>query len=73
MTREEALAGVVKLYEIKHGNKLKASNMTFPGVSANYAQAVSKAYAAGLIESMTAPKANVTYAELCDWIALAIE
>ena len=73
VTREEALAGVVKLYEIKHGNKLKASNMTFPGVSANYAQAVSKAYAAGLIESMTAPKANVTYAELCDWIALAIE
>lgn len=73
VTREEALAGVVKLYEIKHGNKLKASNMTFPGVSANYAQAVSKAYAAGLIESMTSPKANVTYAELCDWIALAIE
>ena len=73
VTREEALAGVVKLYEIKHGNKIKPSNMTFPGVSANYSQAVSKAYAVGLIDSMTAPKANVTYAELCDWIALAIE
>ena len=73
VTREQALAGVVKLYEVKHGDRIKASKMTFPGVSASYSEAVSKAYAAGLIDEMTAPKANVTYAELCDWIALAIE
>lgn len=73
VTREQALAGVVKLYEIKHGNKIKASNMNFPGVSAAYSEAVSKAYAIGMIENMTNSKGYITYGELCDWIALAIE
>lgn len=73
VTREQALAGVVKLYEIKHGNKIKTSNMKFPGVSAAYSEAASKAYAIGMIEEMTGSKAYITYGELCDWIALAIE
>lgn len=73
VTKEQALAGVVKLYEIKHGNKIKPSNMTFSGVSPAYAEAISKAYAVGLIEMMNSPQGNVTYSELCDWIALAVE
>ena len=73
VTKEQALAGVVKLYEMKHGYKLKASNMSFSNVSSNYKEAVSKAYAAGIIEAMNDPQANVTYGQLCDWIAVAID
>lgn len=73
VTKEQALAGAVKLYEIKHGSKIKASNMSFNGVSGTYAQAVSKAYAVGMIERLDNPRSNVKYNELCDWIALAIE
>ena len=73
VTKEQALAGVVKLYEIKHGDKIKASNMSFSNVSSNYKQAVSKAYAVGLIETMNDPKSGVTYGELCDWIAIAVD
>ena len=73
MTREQALAGAVKLYEIKHGNKIKASNRNFSGVSSTYSEAVSKAYAVGMIDRMDSPRSNVKYSELCDWIALAIE
>lgn len=73
VTREQALAGVVKLYELKHGTKIKASNMVFSNVSSNYRSAASKAYAVGIIDSMQNPQASVTYGELCDWIALAID
>ena len=72
VTKEQAVAGVVKLYEIKNG-KVKPSNMTFNKVSSNYKQAVSKAYAIGMIQSMDNPQEAITYGELCDLIALAID
>jgi len=73
VTREQALAGAVKLYEMKHGNNIKPSNMTFTNVSSNYRTAASKAYAVGMITSLEDARETVTYGELCDWIALAID
>ena len=73
VTREQALAGAVRLYEIKKGYKIKPSNYTIDGVSSAYREAASKAYAIGMIESLDEPRAAVTYGELCDWIALAID
>ncbi len=73
VTREQALAGVVRLYEIKKGYKIKPSNRSFNNVSATYKEAVSKAYAVGMIESFEDAQETVTYGQLCDWIALAID
>ncbi|MBP3888871.1 MAG: hypothetical protein J6F30_14680 [Cellulosilyticum sp.] len=73
ITKEQALAGAVRLYEIKKGYKVKPSNQTFSGVSSRYKEAVSKAYAIGMIDSIKDPQDSITYGELCDWIALAID
>ena len=73
VTKEQALAGIIKLYEINHGYKIKPSNMTFNNVSSTYREAVSKAYAIGLIETMTDPQSPITYEELCDWIIQVIQ
>ena len=73
ITKEQALAGAVKLYEMKHGNKVKPSNMKFNNVSASYREAASKAYAIGMIDSITSPQASINYGQLCDWIAVAID
>lgn len=73
VTKEQALAGIIKLYEINHGYKIKPSNMTFNNVSITYREAASKAYAIGLIETMTDPQSPITYEELCDWIIQVIQ
>ena len=67
ITEEQAIAGIVKLYELKNGYKVKASSVTFNNVSSTYREAVSKAYALGLIDNIS-PKRAVTYGTLCDWI-----
>lgn len=72
ITEEQAVAGLVKLYELKTGYKVKPSNASFSNVSANYREAVRKAYAIGLITDIN-PKAKVTYAKLCDMITQVIE
>lgn len=73
VTKEQALAGIIKLYEINHGYQIKPSNMTFNNVSSTYREAASKAYAVGLIETMTDPQSTITYEELCDWIIQVIQ
>lgn len=73
VTKEQALAGAVKLYEMKHGNKIKASNVSFSNASYAYREALSKAYAVGMIDSMSNPQGSVNYEELCDWIAIAVD
>lgn len=72
VTEEQAIAGIVKLYEVKSGNRVKPSNASFKNVSANYREAVRKAYALGLITEIN-PQSKVTYGKLCDWIAQVIE
>lgn len=72
ITEEQAIAGIVKLYEIKNGYKIKPSSMSFSNVSANYREAVRKAYAIGLITDIN-PQAKVTYGTLCDWVAQVVE
>ena len=72
ITEEQAVAGLVKLYELKTGYKVKPSSVSFQNVSADYREAVRKAYAAGLITEIN-PKAKVTYAKLCDMIIQVIE
>ncbi|WP_054739666.1 fibronectin type III domain-containing protein [Cellulosilyticum ruminicola] len=72
ITEEQAVAGLIKLYELKTGYKIKPSNASFSNVSANYREAVKKAYAAGLITDIN-PKAKVTYSKLCDMLTQVIE
>ncbi len=73
VTKEQALAGVVKLYELKQGYQVKPSKVVFKGVSSTYKEAVGKAYALGLIDEAINPSGKVTYSELCDWIIQVIE
>ncbi len=72
VNEEQAIAGVVKLYELKTGYKIKPSSVAFSHVSSPYREAARKAYAIGLIESMN-PKQPVSYATLCDWILQVTE
>ena len=72
ITEEQAIAGIVKLYELKTGYRVKPSNASFSNVSSNYREAVRKAYALGLITDIN-PQGKVTYAKLCDLIAQVIE
>jgi hypothetical protein len=72
VTEEQAIAGIVKLYELKNGYKVKASSVKFNNVAQPYREAASKAYAIGLIETIN-PKASVTYGTLCDWILQVTE
>ncbi len=67
ITQEQALNGVVKLYELKTGYKIKPSTMSFNHVSKNYRESVAKAYAIGLITDID-PQAKITYSMLCDWL-----
>lgn len=73
VTKEQALAGVVKLYELKQGYQVKPSKVVFKGVSSTYKEAVGKAYALGLIDETINPSGKITYSELCDWIIQVIE
>lgn len=73
LTKEQALAGVVKLYEITNGYQIKPSNQVFNKVSTNYKQAASKAYAIGLIESMENPQSTLNYEMLCDWVLQVVQ
>ena len=73
VTKEQAIAGVVKLYELKSGYQVKPSKVVINGVSSTYKDAVGKAYAIGLIDENIKPAAKVTYSELCDWIMQVTE
>ena len=73
VTMEQALSGIVKLYEINHGYKIKPSSRTFGNVSISYREAASKAYAIGLIESIENPQGTLTYEELCDWLIQVLQ
>ena len=73
VTKEQAIAGVVKLYELKQGYQVKPSKVTLTGVSSTYKDAVGKAYALGLIDETINPSGKITYSELCDWIIQVIE
>lgn len=69
VSKEQALAGVVKLYELKNRYQIKSSNLSFDNVSSSYKEAASKAYAIGLIEdTLVNPQGTITYGELCDWL-----
>ena len=72
VTQEQAIAGIVKLYELKSGYKVRPSSTQLKGVSAEYKDSVAKAYALGLIDRIS-PQDNVTYATLCDWILQVTE
>lgn len=67
ITEEQAIHGVVRLYELTTGNKVKPSNKRVVGVSAAYEESVRKAYALGLINTINA-SAPITYGQLCDLI-----
>lgn len=74
ITKEQALVGAVKLYELKNRYQIKPSNLAFNNVSSNYRQIASKAYAIGLIgETLVNPQGTITYGELCDWLIQVIE
>ena len=73
ITKEQALAGIVKLYEINYGYKIKPSHIVFYNVSMNYREAASKAYAIGLIDAIDSPQSMITYEELCDWLIQVIK
>lgn len=72
ITEEQAIAGVVKIYELKTGYKIKPSTVRFNNVGASYQEAVAKAYAIGLIDSIN-PKQLVRYNTLCDWLLQVTE
>lgn len=63
VTQEQAIHGVVRLYEMNTGYRVKPSSKTFAGVSPEYRESVSKAYALGMIEDIS-PKSTVTYGQL---------
>ncbi|MGL4736439.1 MAG: fibronectin type III domain-containing protein [Cellulosilyticaceae bacterium] len=67
VTQEQAISGVVRLYELRSGSKIKASANRVSGVSPAYKEAIGKAYAIGLIDGINAA-APVTYSQLCDWM-----
>ncbi|MGL4345926.1 MAG: fibronectin type III domain-containing protein [Cellulosilyticaceae bacterium] len=67
ITQEQAISGVVRLYELKTGSKIKASNKSVGDVSAAYRESIQKAYAIGLIQGIN-PRQPVSYSELCDWM-----
>lgn len=67
MTKEQALTGVIRLYEIQIGRQIKPSQVSLPKVSQPYRVAVAKAYAIGLIEDIS-PQQKITYEELCQWL-----
>lgn len=72
ITEEQAIAGIVKLYELTNGYQVKPSSRNFSGVSSNYKTAVQKAYAVGLIEEIN-PQHMVTYSQLVQWILQVTE
>ncbi|WP_069998896.1 fibronectin type III domain-containing protein [Cellulosilyticum sp. I15G10I2] len=72
INEEQAIAAVVRLYELKTGYKVKPSNVAISGVSSKYQEAVKKAYAIGLIDTIN-PKQPVRYALLCDWLLQVTE
>ena len=72
LTKEQALAGIVKLYELNTGVHVKPSNVKINGTSAAYKDAVGKAYAIGLIDDLK-PQQKITYEELCDWLVQVVE
>lgn len=67
ITQEQALHGVIRLYEIKTGYKIKPSAKSFNHISAAYRESAAKAYAIGLITDIN-PQAKITYKQLCDWL-----
>ena len=67
INQEEAISGLVRVYELKNGYKVKPSAVRFTNVGNSYRENISKAYALGLITDIM-PKAKVTYGELCEWI-----
>lgn len=67
VTQEQAISGVVRLYELRNGSRIKPSTARVEGVSSAYKESIGKAYAIGLIDDIT-PSAPVTYSQLCDWI-----
>ena len=71
VTQEQAVHGIVRLYEIKTGNRIKPSTRTFSGVSPAYKESVSKAYALGLLTDLS-PKAKITYGQLATFIQLIL-
>ena len=72
ITEEQAIAGVIKLYELKKGYKIKPSVIKFDNVGKAYQESVSKAYQIGLIETIN-PKQGITYGTLCDLILQVTE
>lgn len=72
ITKEQAIAGAVKLYELTHQRSVKPSSMTFSNVSSTYREAAAKAYAIGLVTTINNPTGKITYSELCDLIVQAI-
>lgn len=73
ISKEQALNGCVRLYEMKHGNAIKPSNADLNGFSSNYQQAAQKAYAVGMISTVSNPQETITYGELFDWLAMAVD
>lgn len=71
ITQEQAIHGVIRLYEMKTGNRVKASTRTVSNVSPLYKESVSKAYALGLVDNIS-PKAQVTYGKLIELIQLVL-
>ena len=73
ITKEQAVAGVVKLYELNAGYKIKPSKVSISGVSGAYKESVAKAYAIGLIDTDFKGYSKITYNELCDLIIQVVE
>ncbi|ONI47834.1 hypothetical protein AN644_03720 [Candidatus Epulonipiscium fishelsonii] len=65
VTEQEVVSGIVRLHELRTGDRIKPSNVTFNGLDPVYQENVSKAYAIGLIDDIE-PTSGVTYEELCD-------
>ncbi len=73
ITNEQAIAGVVRLYELNAGYKVKPSKVNISGVSGSYTESVGKAYAIGLIDASFKGYSKITYSELCDLIIQVVE
>ena len=71
ITQEEALSGVVRLYEMKTGYRVKPSTKAFQGVSTQYKENIGKAHALGLMESLS-PQKTISYGELCTYIQMIL-
>ncbi|MGL4362129.1 MAG: fibronectin type III domain-containing protein [Cellulosilyticaceae bacterium] len=63
VTQEQAVNGVIKLYEMRTGSRIQASATVPTAVSRVYRESVEKAYTIGLINSIE-PKKSITYGEL---------